>query len=159
MAHTTCGSEKNRRRKAPASEVWAWAWAGTVAMDRSIFFCESSLFRINQRYHGLGTRLWHTPPAAVKKPTEESARERDLGVSVGRDSRCGSIYVCPPLPSGPRASVLPPSSSPLPLSPPDPTPSIRPTGRWCGTRGLLGASSAGPLLGRPARLFFAKVVY
>jgi len=30
MAHTTCGSEKNRRRKAPASEVWAWAWAGTV---------------------------------------------------------------------------------------------------------------------------------
>jgi hypothetical protein len=59
------------------------------------FFCESSLFRINQRYHGLGTRLWHTPPAAVKRPTEESARERDLGVSVGRDSRCGSIYVCP----------------------------------------------------------------
>ena len=26
----------------------------------TFFFCESSLFRINQRYHGLGTRLWHT---------------------------------------------------------------------------------------------------
>ena len=86
-----------------------------------------------------------------EKPTEESTRERDLGVSVGRDSRYGSIYVCPPLPPGPRAAVLPPSSSLLPPSPPDPTPSIRPTGRWCGTRGLLGASSAGPLLGRPAR--------
>jgi hypothetical protein len=67
----------------------------------------------------------HTPPAAVKKPTEESTRERDLGVSVGRDSRYGSIYVCPPLPPGPRALVLPPSSSFPPLSPPDPTPSIR----------------------------------
>ena len=46
-----------------------------------------------------------------EKPTEESTRERDLGASVGRDSRYGSIYVCPPLPPGPRASVLPPSSS------------------------------------------------
>ena len=121
-----------------------------VALGRGRFFCESSLFRINQRYHGLGTRLWHTPPAAVKKPTEESTRERDLGASVGRDSRYGSIYVCPPLPPGPRASVLPPSSSLLPLSPPDPTPSIRPTGRWCGTRGLLGASIAGCQVGQTA---------
>ena len=32
-----------------------------------------------------------------EKPTEESTRERDLGVSVGRDSRYGSIYVCPRL--------------------------------------------------------------
>ena len=72
-----------------------------VALGRGRFFCESSLFRINQWYHGLGTRLWHTPPAAVKKPTEESTRERDLGASVGRDSRYGSIYVCPPLPPGP----------------------------------------------------------
>jgi hypothetical protein len=31
-----------------------------------------------------------------EKPTEESARERGLGVGVGRDSRYGSIYVCPP---------------------------------------------------------------
>ena len=29
----------------------------------------------------------HTTGAAVKKPTEENTRERDLGVSVGRDSR------------------------------------------------------------------------
>ena len=34
-----------------------------------------------------------------EKPTEESARERGLGVGVGRDSRYGSIYVCPPSPS------------------------------------------------------------
>jgi hypothetical protein len=33
-----------------------------------------------------------------EKPTEESARERGLGVGVGRDSRYGSIYVCPPSP-------------------------------------------------------------
>jgi hypothetical protein len=70
--------------------------------------------------------------------TEESTRERDLGVGAGRDSRYGSIYVCPPLPPetprAPRCSPL--SSSSLPLSPPDPTPSIRPTGRlaW-GTQG------------------------
>ena len=86
-----------------------------------------------------------------EKPTEESTRERDLGVSVGRDSRYGSIYVCPRLSPGPRALLLPPSSPLPPLSLPDPTPSIRPTGRWRGTRGLQGASSAGPLLGRPAR--------
>ena len=54
-----------------------------------------------------------------EKPTEESTRERDLGVSVGRDSRYGSIYVCPPLSPGPRALLLPPSSSLPPLSLPD----------------------------------------
>ena len=64
-------------------------------------FCESSLLRINQRHHSLRTRLWHTPPAAVKKPTEENVRERGLGVGVGRDSRYGSIYVCPPPPRDP----------------------------------------------------------
>ena len=36
------------------------------------FFCESSLLRINQRHHSLRTRLWYTPPAAVKKTTEEN---------------------------------------------------------------------------------------
>jgi len=44
-----------------------------------------------------------------EKPTEESARERDLGVEVGRDSRYGSIYVCPPSPPrdpAPRCSPL-----------------------------------------------------
>ena len=49
-------------------------------------------------------------------------------------------------PPGLRALVLPPSSSFPPRSPPDPTPSIRPTGRWRGTYGPLGASSAGLLL-------------
>ena len=35
--HTPPAAVRNdRRRKAPASEVWAWAWAGTVAMDRSM---------------------------------------------------------------------------------------------------------------------------
>ena len=97
------------------------------------FFCESSLLRINQRHHSLETRPWHTPPAAVRKPTEESTRERGLGVGLGRDSRYGSIYVCPPPPRDPRALVLPPSSLPLPFSPRDPTPSTRPTGRWRGT--------------------------
>ena len=48
----------------------------------TLFFCESSLLRINQRHHSLRTRLWYTPPAAVKKPTEENARERGLGVGV-----------------------------------------------------------------------------
>jgi hypothetical protein len=60
-------------------------------------------------------------------------RERGLGVGLGRDSRYGSIYVCPPPPRDPRALVLPPSSLPLPFSPRDPTPSTRPTGRWRGT--------------------------
>jgi hypothetical protein len=50
--------------------------------SRTLIFCESSLLRINQRHHGLRTRLWYTPPAAVKKPTEENARERGLGVGV-----------------------------------------------------------------------------
>ena len=82
------------------------------------FFCDSSLLRINQRHHSLRTGLWHTPPAAVKKPTEENVRERGLGVGMGRDSRYGSIYVCPPSPSrgpAPRCSSL--SSSPPPQSP------------------------------------------
>ena len=70
-------------------------------------------------------------------------RERGLGVGLGRDSRYGSIYVCPPPPRDPRALVLPPSSLPLPFSPRDPTPSTRPTGRWRGTQGPPGASSAG----------------
>ena len=100
---------------------------------KTFFFCESSLLRINQRHHSLETRPWHTPPAAVRKPTEESTRERGLGVGLGRDSRYGSIYVCPPPPRDPRALVLPPSSLPLPFSPRDPTPSTRPTGRWRGT--------------------------
>ena len=87
-----------------------------------------------------------------EKPTEESARERDLGVEVGRDSRYGSIYVCPPSPPrdpAPRCSPL--SSSSLLLSLPDPTPSIRPTGLRRGTQGPPGASSAGHLIGRPAQ--------
>ena len=67
-----------------------------------------------------------------EKPTEESARERDLGVSVGRDSRCGSIYVCPPLPSGPRASALPPSSSLPPSVPRIPYPQFVPLGGGVG---------------------------
>ena len=54
-----------------------------VTSQHSAFFCESSLLRINQRRHSLRTRLWHTPPAAVKKPTEEDVRERGLGVGVG----------------------------------------------------------------------------
>ena len=133
-------------------EVFFPSFRTLITCVQASFVAKVRLLRINQWHHGLRTRLWHTPPAAVKKPTEESTRERDLGVSVGRDSRYGSIYVCPPLPPGPRALVLPPSSSFPPLSPPDPTPSIRPTGRWRGTHGPLGASSAGLLLGRPARL-------
>ena len=66
--------------------------------------------------------LWYTPPAAVKKPTEENTRERNLlGVlGVGRDSRYGSIYVCVPTfpPPRPRAAVL----SPLLLLPPPQSP-------------------------------------
>ena len=70
--------------------------------------------RINQRHHSLETRPWHTPPAAVRKPTEESTRERGLGVGLGRDSRYGSIYVCPPPPRDPApwCSPRPPSPSP-----------------------------------------------
>jgi hypothetical protein len=68
----------------------------------------------------------------VKKPTEESTRERDLGVSVGRDSRYGSIYVCPPLPPGPRALVLPPSSSFPPSVPRIPHPQFVPLGVGVG---------------------------
>ena len=143
--------------------VGAWGWyqgSGGVVYGR---WCPKRVrgtgqavkvvLRKNQRHHSLRTRLWYTPPAAVKKPTEETARERGLGVGVGRDSRYGSIYVCPPSPSrgpAPRCSSL--SSSP-PLSPPDPTPSTRPTGRWRGTQGPPGASSAGLRIGRPARRY------
>ena len=58
-------------------------------------------------------------------------------------------HLPPPRDPAPRCSPL--SSSSLLLSPPDPTPSIRPTGLWRGTRGPPGASSAGRLIGRPAR--------
>ena len=71
----------------------------------------------------------------MKKPTEESARERDLGVEVGRDSRYGSIYVCPPSPSrgpAPRCSSL--SSSPLPSVPWIPHPQLVPLGAGVGRR-------------------------
>ena len=64
----------------------------------------SSLLRINQRHHSLRTRLWYTPPAAVKteknRRRKTPARARSLGVGVGRDSRYvdRSKYVCPPSP-------------------------------------------------------------
>jgi hypothetical protein len=145
----TAGTPGSGHKNIPAKKlIW-----GIKSHYFILFFCESSLFRINQRYHGLGTRLWHTPPAAAKKtgggkrPRARSGGERGQGQSLWID------LCVPPAPLwtprlGAPSLLLPPS----PLSPPDPTPSIRPTGRWCGTRGLLGASSAGPLLGRPARL-------
>ena len=71
-----------------------------------------------------------------EKPTEESARERGLGVGVGRDSRYGSIYVCPPSPSlgpAPRCSSL--SSSPLPTVPRIPHPQLVPLGAGAGRGG------------------------
>ena len=71
-----------------------------------------------------------------EKPTEESARERGLGVGVGRDSRYGSIYVCPPSPSlgpAPRCSSL--SSSPLPSVPWIPHPQLVPLGAGVGRGG------------------------
>ena len=123
-----------------------------VTFSQTPFFCESSSLRINQRHHSLRTRLWYTPPAAVKKPTEENTRERDLGVGVGRDSRSVGRYgrrsMCvptfPPRDPAPRCSPL--SSSSLLLSPPDPTPSTRPTGLWRGTQGPPGASSRNRLV-------------
>ena len=54
----------------------------------------------------------HTTCGSEKTDGEESTRERGLGVGLGRDSRYGSIYVCPPPPRDPRALVLPPSSLP-----------------------------------------------
>ena len=117
-----------------------------------MYFGESSLLRINQRHHSLRTRLWYTPPAAVKKPTEENARERGLGVGVGRDSRYGSIYVCPPSPSrgpAPRCSSL--SSSPLPSVPWIPHPQLVPLGAGVGRGGRrvhrAQVSGSGGLLG------------
>ena len=77
----------------------------------------------------------HTPHGAVSLRTRqrEVTRVRNLGVGMGRDSRYGSIYVCPPPPLDPAArysSLPPPSPS---LSPPDPTLSIRHTaGLWLG---------------------------
>jgi hypothetical protein len=139
----------------PSVAVWSIPWYPIVRYCGSflnLYFCESSLLRINQRHHGLRTRLGYTPPAAVNKnrrrkapATARSGGERGQGQSLWID-----LWV-PSAPPGPRALVLPPSSSFPPLSPPDPTLSIRPTGRWRGTHGLLGASSAGLLLGRPAR--------
>ena len=58
---------------------------------------------------------------------------------------CAHLF--PPRDPAPRCSPL--SSSSLLLSPPDPTPSTRPTGLWRGTQGPPGASSAGHLIGRP----------
>ena len=66
---------------------------------------------------GHSTASRYTAPAAVKKPTEDSTRERDLGVGVGRDSRYGSIYVCPPTPpETPRRGARPLPLLPLPQS-------------------------------------------
>ena len=67
-----------------------------------------------------------------EKPTEENARERGLGVGVGRDSRYGSIYVCPPLPRGPAPwCFLPPPPSP-PSVPRIPQPQFVPLGVGVG---------------------------
>ena len=101
---------------------------------RAPCFCESSLLRINQRHHSLQTRLWHTPPAAVRKPTEESTRERGLGVGLGRDSRYGSIYVCPPPPRDPAPWCSPRPPSPSPSIPGIPHPQLVPLGAGVGRR-------------------------
>ena len=69
-----------------------------------------------------------------EKPTEESTRERDLSVGVGRDSRYGSIYVCPPLSPRPRALVLPPPPPPSPSVPRIPHPQFVPLGAGMGRR-------------------------
>ena len=86
-----------------------------------------------------------------EKPTEESTRERDLGVSVGRDSRYGSIYVCPGSPPDP----APCCSLPPPPSPPSvsriPHPQFVPLGVGVGRVVCRVHRAQVPLLGRPAR--------
>ena len=125
-----------------------------------IFFCKSSLLRINQLFgesglfeneHQRHPQSRHTPHGGSEKPTQ---RERynpgaqGLGVGSGSDSRpstvYGSIFKCalsipPPRPA---ACYLPlltylltPSlvTSPPSLSPPgSPTPRVRPSFERCG---------------------------
>ena len=61
----------------------------------SFFLCESSLFRINQRYHGLGTRLWHTPPAffSLRRVRDEGATSSG-GDNYVRASRATGVPLC-----------------------------------------------------------------
>jgi hypothetical protein len=138
--------EERTRKRERSGDRERGATRRGAALFFVFFCCESSLLRINQRHHGshhgLRTRLWHTPPAAVKKPTEESdprARsggERGQGQSLWIDLCVPSAPPGTPRLGAPSLLLLPP------LSPPDPTPSIRPTGRWRGTYGPLGFFSA-----------------
>ena len=51
----------------------------------------------------------HTTGGSERTDGGRRPRARSVGVGVGRDSRYGSIYVCPPSPPPrPRAAVLPP---------------------------------------------------
>ena len=74
----------------------------------------------------------HTTGGSEKTDGGKHPRRRDLGVSVGRDSRYGSIYVCPPLPRGPAPwCCLPPPPSP-PSVPRIPHPQFVPLGVGVG---------------------------
>ena len=73
--------------------------ASARGRDFFFFFCKSSLLRINQRHHCLGTRLWYTPPAAVRNPL---LRERNrkgggqayVGVVQGPTRVRGLLLFC-----------------------------------------------------------------
>ena len=72
------------------------------------------LFRINQRYHGLGTRLWHTPPAAVKNRRRKAPASEIWGRAWAGTVHAMDLYLCvpPALPWTPRLGapslLLPP---------------------------------------------------
>ena len=82
-----------------------------------IFFCESSLLRVNQRHHGLRTRLWHTPPAAVKnrrrkRPRARSGGERGQGQSLWIDLCVPPAPPWTPRLGAPSLLLPPPPQSP-----------------------------------------------
>ena len=113
-------------RFAEGQTTWFLEFEGQIAWRRKTrirgsdyyFICESSLFRINQRYHGLGTRLWHTPPAAVKKTDGgKHSRARPWGERGQGQSLWIDLCVPPALPrtpcrAAPSLFLPPPPQSP-----------------------------------------------
>ena len=136
---------------------WSFICCGGASdSEKSILSVPSRLSRrsrsarLNLRHFYPQNR--HTPHGGSEKPTQRKVPAgQGLGwaraVTVATDRSMCALH----RPQGPpRATSL--SSPPPPsLSPPDPIPSVRPTGRWRGTRGLLACLEPERRSPRPER--------
>jgi hypothetical protein len=99
-----------------------------------VFFGESSLLRINQRHHSLRTRLWYTPPAAVKNRRRKTPASEVWGWAwAGTVAMDRSMCAHLPPPEAPRRGA-PPLLLPPPSVPRIPHPQLVPLGDGVGRR-------------------------